>query len=384
MKKYLLFLSLLLSLPFFSRAQNLLDTSTWTIGSGSVSGFSQNGSTSENAREYGTDPFGNTSILWKGGNDASYNADGGWNTTYQYINHTDTYRFVVWLKKTNSNYGSSYFGCQQWVSSSDTTVYNHTIRTLDGFFTNNPYFWIGDLPQLNKWYMLVGFVHGSNYNSEISYGAIYDPSTGERVRDNTDFKFATTTTKLRHRTYLYYDGNTADRQYFWAPRVDKVDGSEPSILDLLHVNENSTLIFSHDIAGNQKQRFYCEEEGFCGPSAPTSRIAFGSSSSMQQAEEEDVETTDEPVDEKITIDTSYHIYPNPTSGQITIQLTGSSFMLTNSVGIYNASGSLIRKIPIPQPINQMQIDMNSLPSGIYFVHLHFTNGTIATEKINKL
>lgn len=373
MKKHLLFLSLLLSLPFLSKAQNLLDTSTWTIGSGSVSGFSQNGNTSENAREYGTDPFGDTSILWKGGNDASSNADGGWNTTYQDINHTDTYRFVVWLKKTNSNDGSSYFGCQQWVSSSDTTVHSHTISNLDGSSTNNPYFWIGDLPQLDKWYMLVGFVHGSNYNSEISYGAIYDPSTGEKVRDNTDFKFATTTTKLRHRAYLYYDANTADRQYFWEPRVDKVDGNEPSILDLLQVNENSKLIFSYDIAGNQNQRFYCEEEGFCSTPAPTSRIAFGTSSSMQQEEEEEV-----------TIDTSYHIYPNPTNGQITIQLTGSSFMLTNSVGIYNASGSLIRKIPVPKPTNQMRIDMNSLPSGIYFVHLHFTNGTIATEKINKL
>ena len=117
------------------------------------------------------------------------------------------------------------------------------------------------------------------------------------------------------RAYLYYDVNLEDRQYFWAPRIDKVDGSEPSILDLLHVKENSTLIFSYDIAGNQNQRFYCEEEGFCGPSAPTSRIAFGSSSSMQQAEEDIVEITDEPIEEEDTIDTSYHIYPNPTNGQ---------------------------------------------------------------------
>ena len=31
-----------------TNAQNLLNTSTWTVGSGSVSGFGQNGSSSEN------------------------------------------------------------------------------------------------------------------------------------------------------------------------------------------------------------------------------------------------------------------------------------------------------------------------------------------------
>ena len=98
-----------------SDAQNLLDTSTWTVGSGSVGGFSRNGEVSENVREFGTDPFGNSSILWKGGNDAASNADGGWNSSYYNIDNEETYRFVVWLKKTNSNDGHSYFGCQQWL-----------------------------------------------------------------------------------------------------------------------------------------------------------------------------------------------------------------------------------------------------------------------------
>ena len=119
---------------------------------------SQNGATNENIREFGTDPFGNSSILWKGGNDASSNADGGWNSSYHNIDHKETYRFVVWLKKTNSNNGRTYFGCQQWQS--NTTLYSQTILKLDGSVNTSPYFWAGDLPQLNKWYMLVGYVHG--------------------------------------------------------------------------------------------------------------------------------------------------------------------------------------------------------------------------------
>ena len=111
LSRYRVFIFFLSFIPL--SAQNLLNTSTWTVGSGSVSGFSQNGATSENIREFGTDPFGNSSILWKGGNDASSNADGGWNSSYYSINNKETYRFVVWLKKTNSTDGNSYFGCQQ-------------------------------------------------------------------------------------------------------------------------------------------------------------------------------------------------------------------------------------------------------------------------------
>ena len=219
-----------------AKAQNLLDTSTWTIGSGSVSGFSQNGATSENSRELGTDPFGDSSVLWKGGNDADSNADGGWNSSYHNINNEETYRFVVWLKKTNSNDGNSYFGCQQWQSSSDTNLHDYTILKLDGEIRPNPYFWVGDLPQLNKWYMLVGYIHGKNYSSDLSYGGIYDPVTGTKVVNITDYKFAPTTTKIRHRAFLYYDTNTSDRQYFYAPRAEMVDGNEPPLADLLGLN----------------------------------------------------------------------------------------------------------------------------------------------------
>ena len=50
--------------------------------------------------------------------------------------------------------------------------------------------------------MLVGYVHGKNYNSDLSYGGIYDPITGIKVVNITDYKFAPTTIKLRHRAYF--------------------------------------------------------------------------------------------------------------------------------------------------------------------------------------
>ena len=55
---------------------NYVPSNKWTIGSGSVSIFNQNGDTTENSREWGMGPHGNRTILWKGGNDAASDADG--------------------------------------------------------------------------------------------------------------------------------------------------------------------------------------------------------------------------------------------------------------------------------------------------------------------
>lgn len=584
-----------------TNAQNLLNTSTWTTGSGSVSGFSQNGASSENSREFGTNPFGGSSILWKGGNDSASNGDGGWNASYVPIDNTETYRLVVWIKKTNSNDGSTYFGCQQWQSSSDTTMYDYSILNLSGNLTGNPYFWVGDLPQLNKWYMLVAYVHGRNYNSNLSYGGIYDPVSGTKVVNISDFKFAASTTKLRHRAYLYYDTNisdrqffyaprmemvdgdepsissllgldgadtnllsttswtvgcgsvsgfavngttdencrelgrnhvgeevvlwkggndstsnadggwntgwiggtnhnttyrfsvwlkktnstngtsyvgfyannsgslslngtynsnpyfwygdlpklnrwylavgyvhkssysstvnlgriydgvtgeevstindykqkntvtslrhrsylfydtnTSDRQYFWEPRIDPITGNEPSIQELLHLNENSKLIFSYDVAGNQKQRFYCQEDGFCSPVAPSSRSIQEEGVKMEEeqgavvAEQTGIQLPGEETEEETDLRVVKHTtFPNPTDGMVTIQLSGKDFNLTNSINIYSANGALVKNINISSPTNQMQVDLSNMPSGIYFIHMHFSNGTVANEQIIK-
>lgn len=40
-------------------------------------------------------------------------------------------------------------------------------------------------------------------------------------------------TSTRHRAYLYYDSNVSDRQYFYGPRLEEVNGNEPTISSLL-------------------------------------------------------------------------------------------------------------------------------------------------------
>ncbi len=208
-------------------AQNLIDSSTWTVGSGSVPGFNLNGSASENIREMGTNPHNQSSILWKAVPDASSGPDGGWKTDYLNINPTKTYRLTVWIKKTNSHSGTTYFGLYSLNSGN-----SHTTLRLSGSNNNNAYFFNSDLPQLNQWYLLVGYVHQSSYSSTINIGGVYD-LTGTKVVNLTDYKFASDAVKMLHRNYLFYDTNTSDRQYFYDPTVYEVNGQEPSIQELI-------------------------------------------------------------------------------------------------------------------------------------------------------
>jgi len=65
MKTKLFYSAIVCLISFSINSQNLLQTNSWTIGSGSVSGFGQNGATSENSRELGSNHLGEEVVLWK-------------------------------------------------------------------------------------------------------------------------------------------------------------------------------------------------------------------------------------------------------------------------------------------------------------------------------
>ena len=64
MKVYLNILVFLISVLTFSQT-NLLDSSSWSEGTGTVGNFYPQGSSGENIREIGTDPYGEESVIWK-------------------------------------------------------------------------------------------------------------------------------------------------------------------------------------------------------------------------------------------------------------------------------------------------------------------------------
>ncbi|CAM1370856.1 RHS repeat-associated core domain protein-containing protein (modular protein) [Tenacibaculum litoreum] len=198
-----------------SAALNLL-ASDWLEGMGSTSFYNQNGSTAENQRVLGASPRGTKEVLWLCGNDVTSNADGGWNTDYIAIDNTKSYRYTVWVKRTGSQNGRTYHGTQN-------------VNNLSGTANNNPYFWSGDLPQLDTWYLLVGIIHPAGYTgSDKGISGVYDIN-GTRVIDGTEFVWDSSTTTSRFRSYLYYSTDVNTNQYFWNPVLETVDGTELSI-----------------------------------------------------------------------------------------------------------------------------------------------------------
>lgn len=220
---------------------SLLDwRNTWTIGSGSVFSFNQNGATAENVRINGVGPFGKNAILWQCVNDAASDADGGWNSATIAIDKNASYRYAVWVKRTGSQDGTSYHGTQNVVN-------------LDGTANTNPYFWAGDLPALDTWYLMVGMIHPASYaGGDSGISGIYDRA-GNKVISGTDFKWSSTTTDAYFRSYLYYATDTNTSQYFYNPTVQKLDGTEASVAGLSADFDSSNIVTHIEYDGFGRQ-----------------------------------------------------------------------------------------------------------------------------------
>ena len=211
----------------------------WSAGTPTNSGFyNLNGSSTANQVISGTTPFGDTDLLWECINDMNNAADGGWNTDIFSIDNTKTYRYTVWVKKTgNLSDGTTYHGVQN---------YSGTMKNLDGSTNGNPYFWYGDLPQLDTWYLMVGVVHPHGYTgSDTGISGVYDTG-GSKVLDGIELKWdANTTVSHYFRNYLYNASTAGTGQYLWSPLLQKIDGTE---LSLSQVVNTPTVVLPETVA----------------------------------------------------------------------------------------------------------------------------------------
>ncbi len=193
----------------------------WSLGSPTNAGFyNLNGTSSENQIVQGTTPFGDLDLLWECTNTANINADGGWSTDYINRDHTKAYRYTVWVKKTgNRTDGKTYHGTKQ-------------VNNLDGSFNSNPYFWTGDLPKIDTWFLLVGYIHPAGYTGpDLGISGVY-ATDGTKIYDGKEFVWPTSYTTTQYRNYLFNATHTNTKQYFWSPLVQEIDGSELSINEI--------------------------------------------------------------------------------------------------------------------------------------------------------
>ncbi len=202
---------------------NLIDPSDeWKIGtSGSQGGYIQSGATIYNKVLNVEGAFGLVEPVWQCGGQQSAEA-GGWDKTVV-ADSSKSYRFSVWAYRNGGADMRLYFGCQSALNTDLST-------------NGNPYFSSDvSLSVGSKWYLLVGMVHGNNGISATHTGksGVYDPETGEMVQSFSEYVNAAGMDTLTHRVFRREANDTLPTKLA-RPRIDLLDGNEPSISDLLN------------------------------------------------------------------------------------------------------------------------------------------------------
>ena len=247
--------------PSQSYESNILaDRLPWSLGTGSDDNYGsgseerwiRNGSTSDNIRTYRYDPFGKLNITWVAtDNDTSSSQDGGFHSPVIDIDASQNkkYRFSVWMKQQNDN-GKKYFGLYARDTTGDTVADDSIIRAASSerTTTGNPYFWTGDLSTNDAWYLFVGFLRPEDNNIATplsdSFGGVYDTS-GNRVSSiHSEFTYISDVNGLRLRAYQFYNElGQGDEVEMWGPRIDVVDGNEPSVQALIFPTIDSDILY---------------------------------------------------------------------------------------------------------------------------------------------
>lgn len=154
--------------------------------------------------------------------------DGGWTTSNITVDRTKKYRFSVWIKVFGDMTAGAFFlGCGA-----------NTVRdpgSTASAANANPYFVSAARNTLvaNRWYLLVGFVLPSTTaTANPGESGIYDAQTGKKIANGQDYAWTSTVTQTLHRAFQYYAMAGAYSHFLW-PRVEPIDGREPSIEQLL-------------------------------------------------------------------------------------------------------------------------------------------------------
>lgn len=220
----------------FRGLYNTANLAPWVFGTGGISSWSNNGEAAANQRIANTNPLGVMSCIWDTpSNDATSDADGGFNSTSWIIDPAYYYRFSCWIKRSILGNGSLYMG----LYGIDSVGANMGVLTRSaGANTTNPYFfaggWDGYGLTTNLWYLFVGHVHpaGSGTGGLHPDSGIYH-TNGSRVSTSvSDYVWLEGNVRSMIRSYLYYSTDTTTSQQWWQPRIDKMDGTEPSIAEL--------------------------------------------------------------------------------------------------------------------------------------------------------
>lgn len=226
---------------------NLIDYDEWrTDLVGNTAHFKSYNVEAENYRKLDTNPWGVSDYVWANSGITAGNLNyGGWNQTTTWdvvypVDHTKSYRVSVWVKrKVKSTAGLMYFGLWTVAGPYGFGNFTNSIRTTDGHIGTNHYFVSLPFSSLDTylpqdvWKLLVAYVRPSTWTgTTLTADAGFYTQAGVLQSNMYEYKFSGTTAYMCSRCII----DSADInavQYTLYPRIDCVDGTEPSIATLL-------------------------------------------------------------------------------------------------------------------------------------------------------
>ena len=212
-----------------------INTNLWDNTGNAVTGFGLNQTAvGENMRLNDVDPWGNTNMVWETRPSGDGNGDGGWEGSHFAIDRTKTYRSAVWVRRTSATSGGTfYFGLH-------TNGTGDALTIPGGASQTNPYWDYRGTSNFtqNQWYLVVGHIFYAGYSGGIHVDSGFWTTAGTKVATNggnipSDCYFPSDATTAYQRVYHYYCADNTTRLQFAYPRWDLVDGTEPSISELL-------------------------------------------------------------------------------------------------------------------------------------------------------
>ena len=95
---------------------------------------------------------------------------------------------------------------------------------------------------------------------------------------------------------------------------------------------------------------------------------------MDVAFEEVIEVTEVPEE-------SISVYPNPTSGNITIEVNSNRDELMD-IRVINSLGQPVKSLSLnPAERFREEVDLSGLPAGMYYVHFQKADGEMQVERV---
>ncbi len=218
-------------------ATNLLDPETeWTVGTGTVGSWAAQGTDDENVRELLTDPHGETSVIWKAVNVESADLfDGGYNRPFVTVDPTKTYRVSFWVNTKDTTTGIVRLAFSN----------GSRVRLYDGGSSTGFVYEGTDKFPANEWVLIVSHIHPYNYPGSPSTDSGAYKKDGSTIPSLSviEFKWNSVSDVLVSIRDTFY-GDPSDNNenvWFWDPRIEVVDGTEPSLADLLGGYNGSSI-----------------------------------------------------------------------------------------------------------------------------------------------